>query len=113
MERKSASWFMMNEVLKELHGILKCYHENISGKSRPSDENLCHSFVVFNESYSLWITCWFTCTFKAVFSCELSNAIWKNDIREIPTVVYPVCFLGIPNSAAVTAAPGSSEDLEL
>ena len=24
------------------------------------------------------------CTYKAVFSRELSNAIWKNDIREIP-----------------------------
>ena len=50
---------------------------------------------------------------KLFFSRELSNEIWKNDIREIPTVVYPVCFFGIPNSASVTAAPGSSKDLEL
>ena len=28
------------------------------------------------------------CTYKAVSSCELSNAIWKNDIREIPNLNF-------------------------
>ena len=45
--------------------------------------------VVAYDSYSLnsldqihvFTTC---CTYEAVFSRELSNAIWKNDTREIP-----------------------------
>ena len=75
--------------VKELQRILKFYHENIFGKKadllmkafpissrcQPKLQSLqlpSGSFVDHN-------TC---CNYKAVFSRELSNAIWKNDIRE-------------------------------
>ena len=65
-----------NFSVKELQGILKHYHENISGKKA---DLLMRTFAIFSRCYHT--TC---CTYKAVFSRELSNAIWKNDIREIP-----------------------------
>ena len=34
-----------------------------------------------SDSFIDYTTC---CTYKTVFSCDLSNAIWKNDIREMP-----------------------------
>ena len=77
--------------VKELQGILKHYHENISGKKA---DLLMRTFAIFSrcqptlrsqqllsDSFMDHTTC---CTYKAVFSRELSNAIWKNDIREIP-----------------------------
>ena len=77
--------------VKELQGILKHYHENVSGKKA---DLLMRTFAIFSrcqpklqpqqlpsDSFMDHTTC---CAYKAVFSCELSNAIWKKDIREIP-----------------------------
>ena len=76
--------------MKELQGIVKHCHENISGKKA---DLLMRTSAIFShcqqklqsqqlssDSFMDHTTC---CTYKAVFSCELSNTIWKNDIREI------------------------------
>ena len=65
--------------------------KNIRKKSRPFLEGFCHflSFPIkariltvpirfINGSYYL------LALIKLLFSCELSNAIWKNNIRSIP-----------------------------
>ena len=76
--------------VKELQGILKHCHENISGKAY----FLMRIFAIFcyfqtksqseqlqSDSFMNHSTC---STYKAVSSCEFSNTIWKNDIRKIP-----------------------------
>ena len=75
----------------ELQGILKQYHENIPRKKA---DLLMRTFAIFccvqpklqsqklpSDSFMYHTTC---CSYKAVFSCELSNAIWKNDTTEVP-----------------------------
>ena len=81
--------------VKELQGILKHYHENISEKKA---DLLMRTFAIFSrcqpklqsqqlpsDSFTDNTICF---TYKAVFSRELSNAIWKNDIREIPNFYF-------------------------
>ena len=77
--------------VKELQGILKHYHENISGKKAGLE---MRTFAIFSccqpklqsqqlpsDPFMDHTNC---CTYKAVVSRELSNVMWKNDIREIP-----------------------------
>lgn len=69
---------------------MKTFHE----KRRLSDENLFHfcRFQLNLQSQQLpsdpfmdHTTC---CIYKDVFSRELSNAIWKNDVRETPDFIF-------------------------
>ena len=67
--------------VKELQGILKHYHVNISGKKADLVMRTFAIFCLFQPKLNLdHTTC---CTYRAGFSCKFSNAIWKNDIREI------------------------------
>ena len=69
---------------------MKTFHE----KRRLSDENLFHfcRFQLNLQSQQLpsdpsmdHTTC---CIYKDVFSRELFNAIWKNDVRETPDFIF-------------------------
>ena len=80
-------------AMKEHQGILKHYHKNISEKKQTFCGKFLPFFVVFNQSQSLnsshqihqWIIP-LIALIKLLFSCELSNAIWKNNIRQIPNL---------------------------
>ena len=69
--------------------------KHIRKKCRLSDDNLFPFLVVANQSYSLnschQIHLWIIpllALIKLFFSGELSNAIWKNDIRKIPNFKF-------------------------
>ena len=69
--------------------------KHIRKKCRLSDDNLFPFLVVANQSYSLnschQIHLWIIpllALIKLFFSRELSNAIWKNDIRKIPNFKF-------------------------
>ena len=81
--------------VKELQGILKHYHENISGKKADLLMRIFAIFCHFQPKLQsqqlpldLFVDHTTCCTYKAVLSCELSNAIWKNGIREIQILIF-------------------------